>query len=193
MIGQVYVCDWLINREKGVKSQIHQTSINQKHVKPSRHGVSRDMWSNLRNLSLNSKSENKLKTKKQRSRTWKETMDDASANSPILPKSHDLFRAFWGWGFSDSKSPPSGTGEFPSSGAFRCSLTSKNHGTEFYSWAPKRTYMGLVMLVCIPLRPTCFCFLFFDELNPSRKGGFMAIVMAWTSLKVLEIKGGRFW
>lgn len=35
----------------------------------------------------------------------------------ILPKSHDFFRAFWGWGFSDSKSPPSGTGDFPSSGA----------------------------------------------------------------------------
>ena len=85
----------------------------------------------------------------------------------ILPKSHDVFRAFWGWGFSDSKSPPSGTGEFPSSGAFGCSGDIKEPRNRVLQLGPQTYIHGLGNASLHPLAAHSLCWL-----NPSRKGGF---------------------
>ena len=163
MIGQVYVCDWL---------------INQKHVKPSHHGGS--TWHVsfiLRLLPLNSQS----------STSWKQRKKDPGHERKLSMMHLQILRYFLNlmiffvhFGDGDSRIQNHqhvGTGEFPSSSAFRCSGDIKEPRNRVIQLGPQTYIHGLGNASLHPLAP---------------KGGFMAIVMGWKSLKVLDVKGGLF-
>lgn len=110
---------------------------------------------------------NKLKTKKQRSRTCKETIHDASANSPILPISHDFCSCIFGGGDSRLLNHHHvGTGEFPSSGAFGCSGDIKEPRNRVIQLGPQTYIHGLGNASLHPLAAHVFLFSFLRRVKP---------------------------
>ncbi len=132
---------WLIDQQGGVKSikSSEETSHSLWHV---------ELWTPPQ------LSEVQVENKK---RTWNESFNQrlGKFSYTVIPTS-DCFLFHVGKNCL-TKSPPDRNSQPAHYHLPRCSLTSKKNLQSHPAGPPRRTYMGLVMPVCIPL-PTAFSF-----------------------------------